>query len=165
MCPVVTHAEIQCFIQAYLDAYKKLSFNLSENNKHFLLPKFLTEKCEIIISISKAKGVSIRFIVNQKKDSIQFQDTMKPIEDEVLPRLLEKGNVFFVLDGERQVLENINLITKEYYDKNREIIEKLTRSSNFIMDKPEKFFDIVSGDIKLINCTLAFSEGKMTMTD
>jgi hypothetical protein len=66
--------------------------------------------------------------------------------------------VFFVLDGERQVLENINLITREYFDKHKDLIEKLTRSTNFVMDNAEKFIDVISGDLKLIDCTLAFSE-------
>ena len=155
---IVTHSEMECFIRAYLDTYKKLSFNLSDHNKRFLLPRYLTEKCEVTVTISKAKGTSIRFNANQKNESFKFQDTTKSIEDEVLPKLSQKSGVFFVLDGERQVLENINLVTKEYFDKNKELIEKLTRSANFIMDNAEKFIDVISGDLKLVDCTLAFSE-------
>jgi hypothetical protein len=158
MMTIVTHSEMECFIRAYLDIYKKLSSNLSDYNKHFLLPRYLTEKCEITVTISKAKGTSIRFNVNQKKEVFTFQNTTQSIEDEVLPKLSQKNGVFFVLDGERQVLENINLITREYFDRNKELIEKLTRSTNFVMDNAEKFIDVVSGDLKLVDCTLAFCE-------
>ena len=60
--------------------------------------------------------------------------------------------VYFILDGENQVLENINLITKDFYDDNKELIETLTKSTNSIMDNAEKFVKIISGDLKtLIN--------------
>jgi hypothetical protein len=116
----------------------------------------LNTKCKVVVTISKAKGASIRFNANQRKEAFKFQDTSKSIEDEVLPKLSQKNGVFFLLDGERQVINNINLLTKEYYDKNKESIEKLTRSANFIMDQAEKFIDVISGDLKLIDCTLAF---------
>lgn len=162
---IVTHSEMQCFIQAYLDTYKKLSSDLSDHNKHFLLPRYLTEKCEIVVTISKIKGTSIRFNINQKKESFKFQDTTQSIEDEVLPILSQKSGVFFVLDGERQALENINLITREYFDRHKELIEKLTRSTNFVMDNAEKFIDVISGDLKLVDCTLAFCKNSSDNLD
>lgn len=155
---IVTHSEMESFVQTYFDTYRKLSFNLSDLQRSLLLPHYLTKKCEVTITISKSKGTSIRFETNQKKEIFRFQDTSKSIEDEVLPKLSEKSGVFFVLDGERQVLENINLITREFFDKNKELVEKLTRSANFVMNDAEKFIDVISGDLKLIDCTLAFSE-------
>ena len=75
MMTIVTHSEMECFIRTYLDTCKRLSSDLSEYNKHFLLPRYLTEECQIIVTISKAKGTSIRFNVNQKKEVFMFQDT------------------------------------------------------------------------------------------
>jgi hypothetical protein len=88
-------------------------------------------------------------------------DTEKSIEEEVLPLLSPEGSVFLVINAQNQVLENINLITKEFYDKHKDLIEKLTRSTNFIMEAPKKFVEVISGDLKLIDCTLAFcKDGK-----
>jgi len=153
---IATHSELESFIKTYLNRFSSLAANLSESQKHLLLPRYLSKKCEITGTISKVKGVSIKFNVTENKESISFQDTEKSIEDEVLPPLSAKGSVFLVLHGQNQVLENMNLITKEFYLKHKELIKKLTRSSNFIMDKAKKFVEIVSGDLKLIDCTLAF---------
>lgn len=154
---IVTHSELEKFIRTYLNTFSNLTSKLSESQKHLLLPRYLSKKCNIITTISKIKGVSIRFDVPKNKESLTFQDTKKSIEDEVLPILAQQGSVFFVLDGKNQVLENINLITKEFYDKHKDLIVELTRSTNFIMsDDAEKYVDIVSGDLKLVDCTLAF---------
>lgn len=158
---IITHSELESFIKTYLNRFYSLAANLSESQKHLLLPRYLSKKSEIMVTISKAKGASIRFKVTENKESISFQDTEKSIEDEVLPLLSREGSVFLILDGQNQVLENINLIRKEFYDKHKDLIEKLTRSTNFIMDAPKKFVEVVSGDLKLIDCTLAFcKDGK-----
>jgi hypothetical protein len=163
--PVITHSELEIFIKTYLNKFSQLTSNLSWDQKVLLLPRYLAEKCEITATISRSKGVSIRFNVTKNKESFKFKDTEKSIEDEVLPSLSASGNVFLVLDGENQVLENINLITKEFYDKNKDLIEKLTRSSNFIMDGAKKFVEIVSGDLKLVDCTLAFCKNGKDILD
>lgn len=130
-----------------------------------LFPKYLNTKCEITGTISKVNGIAIRFRSGKEKESFVFQDTSKAIEDEVLPTLSKKGEVFFILEGERQVLENVNLITREFYDRHKDLIEKLTRSSNFVMSGAEKFVEVISGDLKLIDCTLAFCDGGTDVLD
>lgn len=154
--PVITHSELEIFIKTYLNKFSQLTSNLSWDQKVRLLPKYLVEKCEITATISRSKGVSIRFNVTKNKESLKFKDTEKSIEDEVLPSLSANGDVFLVLDGENQFYSNISLITKEFYDKNKDLIEKLTRGSNIIMNGAKKFVEIVSGDLKLVDCTLAF---------
>jgi len=161
----VTHSELKMFIKTYLETFLHLTSNLSESQKTLLLPNYIAKKCEIIGTISKVKGVSIRFNVTQNKESFTFQDTKKSIEDAVLPSLDSSSNVFFVLDGKNQVLENINLITKEFYDRNKNLIEKLTRSTNFIMGGAEKFVDVISGDLKLVDCTLGFCKNGEEILD
>lgn len=161
---IVTQSELELFIKTYLNRFSSLAGNLSESQKHLLLPRYLGKKCEIIGTISKVRGISIKFNVTENKESISFQNTEKPIEDEVLPLLSAEGSVLVVLDGQNQVVENVNLITKEFYDKHKDLVEKLTRSTNFIMDAPRKFVEVVSGDLKLIDCTLAFcKDGKDTL--
>jgi len=162
--PIVTHVELELFIKIYLNKFSQLTSKLSELQKTLLLPGYLSEKCEITGTVSKSRGVGIRFNVANKK-SFNFQDTENLIEDEVLPLLYTNGNVFFVLDGRNQVLENVNLISKEFFDKNKDLIEKLTRSSNLIMSRPKKFIEIISGDLKLINCTLAFLKSGKNILD
>jgi hypothetical protein len=162
---IATHSELETFIRAYLNTFHTLSSKLSESQKTLLLPRYLNTKCEIIGTISKANGISVRFKGGQEKESFDFQDTSKSIEDEVLPTLSQKGEVFFILNGERQVLENVNLMTREFYDGHKELIEKLTRSTNFVMSGAEKFVDVISGDLKLIDCTLAFCEGGRNALD
>lgn len=152
----VTHTELETFIKTYLNRFLFLTANLSRSQKHLLLPRYIDKKCEIIGTISKVKGVSIRFNVTENKESFIFQDSDRSIDDEVLPLLSSAGNVFFVLDGKNQVLENANLITKKFFDKYKDLIEKLTRSTNFIMEGPKKFVEVVSGDLKLVDCTLGF---------
>jgi hypothetical protein len=163
--PVVTHSELETFIKAYLNKFSQLTSDLSWDQKVLLLPRYLVEKCEITLTISNKKGVGIRFDI-AKKESFKFKDTEKSIEDEVLPSLSINGNnVFFIVDGESQVLQNINLITKRFYDKNKDLIEKLTRATNLIMDNAKKFIEIVSGDLKLIDCTLAFCKNGKDVMD
>ena len=153
---IITHSELETFIKEYLNTFQSLSSKLSEIQKSLLFPKYLTKKCEIIGTISNVNGIAIRFKSGKEKESFVFQDTSKAIEDQVLPALSKKGEVFFILEGERQVLENVNLITGEFYDRHRDLIENLTRSSNFVMRGAEKFVKMISGDLKLIDCTLAF---------
>lgn len=162
--PNVTHSELEAFVKSYLTTFQRLTSNLSHSQKTLLLPKYLAKKCQVIGTISKVSGVSIRFNV-MDKEVFRSQDTGKSIEDEVLPNLSSQGNVFFVLDGQNQILQNVNLITKEFYDKHKDLIEKLTRSTNLIMDKAEKFVDVVSGDLKLIDCTLAFCRNGRDILD
>lgn len=158
---IITHSELESFVKTYLDTFYSLTANLSESQKHLLLPRYLSKKSQIIGTISKVKGVSIRFNVIETEGSISFLDTEKSIEEEVLPLLSPEGSVFLVINAQNQVLENINLITKEFYDKHKDLIEKLTRSTNFIMEAPKKFVEVISGDLKLIDCTLAFcKDGK-----
>lgn len=162
---IVTHSVLEAFIKGYLNTFNSLSSNLSGTQKSLLLPKYLNTKCEITGTISKVNGIAIKFKSGKEKSSFVFQDTSKAIEDEVLPKLSMKGEVFFILEGERQVLENVNLITREFYDKHKDLIEKLTRSSNFVMDGAEKFVEVISGDLKLIDCTLAFCDGARDVLD
>jgi len=158
---VVTHSELEAFIKKYLDRFAALTTNLSEDQKVLLLPNYLAKKCKIIGTISSVKGVGMRFNATKNMETLRFQYTDKPIEDTILPSLSAGDNIFFVLDGQNQILENINLVTKEFFVKYQNIIEKLTRSSNFIMDGAKKFIEIVSGDLKLVDCTLAFrKDGK-----
>lgn len=161
----VTHSQLEAFIKTYLDTFSRLTSNLSETQKTLLLPRYIVHKCVIIGTISRVHGISIRFNVTQNKESFRFQDTGKSIEDAVLPSLSSHGNVFFVLDGQNQVVENINLVTREFYDKNKDLIEKLTRSTNFVMEGAEKFVDVVSGDLKLVDCTLAFCKDGSDVLD
>ena len=77
---------------------------MSDTQKSLLLPKYLNTKCEITGTISKVNGTAIRFKSGKEKESFVFQDTSKAIEDEVLPTLSKKGEVFFILEGERQVV-------------------------------------------------------------
>jgi hypothetical protein len=162
---IVTHSELETFIKEYLNTFRSLSSNLSDTQKSLLLPKYLNTKCEITGTISKVNGTAIRFKSGKEKESFVFQDTSKAIEDEVLPTLSKKGEVFFILEGERQVVENVNLITREFYDEHKDVIEKLTRSSNFVMNGAEKFVEVISGDLKLIDCTLAFCDGAIDVLD
>jgi len=162
---IVTHSELEAFIKEYLNTFHSLSSNLSETQKSLLFPKYLNTKCEITGTVSKVNGIAIRFKSGKEKESFVFQDTSKAIEDEVLPTLSKKGEVFFILEVERQVLENVNLITREFYDRHKELIEKLTRSSNFVMSGAEKFVEVISGDLKLIDCTLAFCDGGKDVLD
>jgi len=162
---IITHSEFESFIKTYLNRFYSLTANLSKSQKHLLLPRYLSKKSEKMVTISKLNGVSIRFKITDDKESISFQATDKSIEDEVLPLLGRDGSVFIVLDGQSQVLQNINLITREFYDKHKDLVEKLTRSTNFIMDAPKKFVEVVSGDLKLIDCTLAFCKDDKDVLD
>jgi len=159
---VVTHSELEAFIGTYLSKFSALTANLSPDQKYLILPRYLSEKCDIIGTISRTKGVSLKFVVREDKQSSRFEETDKPIGDEVLPMISVEGkHAFLILDGENMVLQNVNLITKEFYDNHSELVDKLTRATNLIMDEPKRFVEVVSGDLKLIDCSLAFcKDGK-----
>ena len=70
---ILTHSELELFIKTYLNTFSSLSANLSESQKHLLLPRYIGKKCEITGTISKVKGVSIRFSVTKNKESFSFQ--------------------------------------------------------------------------------------------
>jgi len=163
--PIITQPELELFIRTYLNRFTKLTSGFSDSQKHLLLPKYLKEKCAIVGAISKTKGVSIRFNARKNKESIRCKYAEKSIENEALPLISADGNVLFTIDGKNQVLENLNLLTKEFYDKHEELIEKLTRSTNFIMEEPKKFVEIISGDLQLVDCTLGFYKNGKKILD
>jgi hypothetical protein len=158
--PVVTCSELEVFIKRYLKKFSQLTRHLSQDQKVYL-PKYLVEKCEIIATISRSKGVSIRFNTTKNKESFQCKYTEKSIENEVLPCLSAEGRVLFCVDRENLFRNNINMITPEFYDEYKDFIEKLTRGNNIIMRGIKKIVEVVSGDLKFVDCALAFcKDGK-----
>jgi hypothetical protein len=162
--PVITRSELEIFINAYLKKFSELTFGLSKEQKDLLLPRYLIEKCEIIATVSRSKGVSIRFNITKNRESFEFQNTEKSIEDEVLPSLSGKGCFFRVSDGKSQSFYNRNLITQEFYDKHKDFIDTLARGSNFFL-KEEKIAEIASGDLELVDCALAFCKNGKDVLD
>ncbi len=156
---IVSSSQLEKFIKSYLQTFEELASKFRRSDRVLILPRYLTDpyKNKVKAAISETHGVTIEFFAERIKEDMQIEVKTERVEDIVFPKLSENGNVFFTVEGPNTILENVNLITQEFYEKHKELIEKLSRATNIVMDNPKTFIEVREGDIKLIDVTLAYS--------
>jgi hypothetical protein len=125
-----------------------------------LFPEYLSYCFYVKGYISKTHGVAIEFIEptdEWEADNwkIDIEEVNERIENYVLPLIPENKNVFFEIDGEGNVLENLNLITDRFFAKYKEVIETLSQATNLLGSDVGWFVRVKSGDVKLIDIGIA----------
>jgi len=112
--------------------------------------------------ISWLHGVAIEMVKTSKEYVIKVDETHREVEEVVLPRLSKSDNALFSISGSFNVIEGLNIISEEFYNRYHNIIDNLSRATNFIIDtkKLGLVVKLLSGDVKLINVSVAYRRGK-----
>jgi len=157
---IVSKDQLQKFIQSYLQQIKEMTASYHSIERGLLFPEYLSYCFYVKGYISKTHGVAIEFIEptdEWEADNwkIDIEEVNERIENYVLPLIPENKNVFFEIDGESNVLENLNLITDRFFAKYKEVIETLSQATNLLGSDVGWFVRVKSGDVKLIDIGIA----------
>lgn len=161
---IVTPSQLENFVRCYIQTFEKLTAKIKREDRALILPQHLARPHRVNGVISKIHGVAVEFAERSPRWVIKTSYDERRIEEAVLLKISEEDSTFFTNSGISNTLENVNLVTKEFYEKQRQTIENLTRSVNFVMDNVGYFIKIKNGDIKLIDISLAYVEGGREFT-
>ena len=160
MQPIVSREQLQKFIQSYLYQIKEMTAKYPSIERGLLFPEYLSYCFHVKGYISKTHGVAIEFVeptgeweANNWK--IDIEEVNERIENFVLPLIPEGENGFFEIAGEGNVLEDLNLITDEFFIKYREVVKTLSKATNLLGRNIGWFVRVKSGDVKLIDIGIA----------
>jgi len=157
----VTEEQIRTFVQAYIDRLKEMTAKYKSPERALLFPDYLSHCFYVKAVISKTHGVAIEFVDkvgDWESDNwkISVEETEEGIESSVLPVISASGNGFFEIAGNNIVLENLNLITEDFYAKYKHIIDPLSRATNLIGRDFGWFIKVKDGgDVRLIDVGIA----------
>ncbi len=130
------------FVREYISAFETQSEMVSRSYKILLFPAYLHTPHKIKCTIS-----------------VQVSFDPRRIVDAVLPKLSDSGVPLWLIGGRDITIGNMNLITREFFDRYEKIITVLSRATNFRLDANfSKFFDITAGDVRLVDVSLAYLE-------
>src|SRR5438093_2256552 len=147
---MISRTQMEKFVKTYLETIEKQSAAVPRGYKILLFPSYLSTPRQVKCTISTTFGAAIHFDQTSAKWDIQVVFNPNRIADAVLPRLSDSGQPMFLNAGQNNHVLNINLITKEFYDKYESIIVGLSRGTNFRLDGNfNKFFDLTAGDLRL----------------
>jgi len=123
-------------------------------------PEYISHCFYVKGYISRRHGVAIEFIEptgEWEVDSwrVDIEETDERVEDIVLPLISEDREGFFEIAGEGIVIESLNLIDTEFFHKYKEIIQTLSKATNFLKKDPGWFVRVKAGDVKLIDVGVA----------
>jgi hypothetical protein len=121
-----------------------------------LIPKYVSSPYQIIGTISRTKGVAIEFVVAKEGQNVEIRWEEKPVEDLFFSPLGRHGFPLFVVQGSNNIVENVNIITQEFYLNNKEFIDNLSRCTNLILEGAGSVLKLESGDIRLVDVTLSY---------
>jgi hypothetical protein len=157
---IVSKDQLQNFIQSYLKQIKEMTAKYPSTERVLIFPEYLSYCFHIKGYISKTHGVAIEFVepINEWKTDnwkIDIEEINESVEDFVLPLIPEGKNGFFEITGEGVVIENLNLITDEFFAKYKDIINTLSKGTNFLGRNIGWFMRVKRGDAKLIDIGIA----------
>jgi hypothetical protein len=160
MRQIVSKDQLHKFIQSYLQQIKEITTNYSSIERGLLFPEYLSYCFHVKGYISKTHGVAIEFVEptgEWEADhwKIDIEEVDDRVENFVLPLIPKSNNGFFEIDGQDNVLENLNLITDNFFAKYKEVIITLSEATNLVGKDIGWFVRVKSGDVKLINIGIA----------
>jgi hypothetical protein len=157
---IVSGDQLQKFIQSYLQQVREMTERYLSIERGLLFPEYLSYCFHVRGYISKSHGVAIEFIeptgeweANNWK--VDIQEVEERVENVVLPLIPQNNSGFFEIEGEGNVLENLNLITDNFFAKYKEVIMTLSEATNLVGKDVGWFVRVKSGDVKLINIGIA----------
>lgn len=148
--------EIGEFLEEYHREADKIIGKFHED-RYRIFPSYLTDSYRIHMVVSTTKGAAVKYEEPSERRNYTSQATSESIEDVTMARLSSLSKkCFFRNQGNNNVLENLNLLTKEFYDANRVIIDALSKAANLVMDNPGRFVEVEAGDLRLLNIGLGY---------
>lgn len=151
---IVSPHEIISFLEDYHREADKI-LEKFDHDRFRIFPSYLTNAYQIRVIVSTTKGVAVKYEIPSETRNYISETTSQPIEDATLTRISAASNkCLFKNQGNNNVLENLNLLTKDFYEAKREIIDALSKAANLVMENPGRFVELEAGDLRLINVGL-----------
>jgi len=153
---VINAQRLQEFVQSYFGTFAELSAKVKNEDRQLLFPKYLSGNYLAKCTISRRNGAAIEFLEKEPPLVVEVNYVDDDIEYVVFPRMSGRKPLF-LCKGENTIIRNLNIITKSYYNVQRDSIEALSRSTNLVTDFDlESFIRIEKGDIRLIDVGIAY---------
>jgi hypothetical protein len=151
---VIDENKLLEFVRSYFNTFSELSSKVKDNDRQLLFPKYLIANYKVKCNISKNGGAAIEFL----EKSPPLTTEINYIEDDIESALPHMGGTkpLFICRGQNVVIRNLNILSKDYYEANKNFIEQLTRSANFVMQDLQHVVKIEAGDTRLIDVAIAF---------
>jgi hypothetical protein len=156
---MLSRNQIERFVNAYVTKFESLSASVERNYRILLFPSYLASPHKIRCTISSTFGVAIEFYETADKWKVEVNFDSRRIEDAVLPSLSQGGAPFFQNRGSNNTIGSLNLITRDFFERHKEVLEALSRAANLVKDQPNKFFEIEQGDLRLVDLGLGYNDG------
>ncbi len=145
-------------MNAYIERFENLSAKVERGFRILLFPPYLATPHKIRCTISSNFGAAIEFYEPTEKWKIEVQFDQRRIEDAVLPTLSQTGTPFFSNRGSNNTIRGLNLLTREFFEHHKEVLEALTRGANLVKDQVNRFLEIGEGDLRLVDVALGYSQ-------
>lgn len=160
---IVSERTLRSFILAYLDKLHELTQQVKQVYPtialDLLFPEFIVKPFQIKGVISRRHGVAIGFIKPTNEIIVEIVKTDKRIEDTILPRLSDGNKPVFHINESFVTISNLNIISKDFYAKYKDVIEALTRATNLIVGPNLGYVvKVIRGDVKLVDVSIAYRE-------
>lgn len=150
----VSRHRLKEFIRTFIDYIHTVVSQYSDYE--LIFPPYMVYPHRIKCVVAR-NGVVIEFLNKADKLKIDvFHEENLSLEEYLSPKLSNENKAFFVVNGEFTRIENINLITRDFYEKFKDIVDNLFGATTIVMDKPSSFVKVNRGSIKLVNVGIAF---------
>jgi hypothetical protein len=144
------------FIKAYAEKLLSSTSKFSQDEKILLFPEHLQRPFNVLGTISKSHGVSIEFTNSAEVTSVRVQYVDPRIDEYIFPKIGSSEKPALKVNAENLGITSINFVSRSFYDRYKEIIEVLCRSSNFLLgDFFGRFLEVGQGDIQLTDASFA----------
>lgn len=151
---MVTCGQLKEFVLSFVK-YMRETVSQYPNVEH-TFPIYMWSPYRIVCVISKKNGVAIEFMEKSKDWEISIRKTDKRIEEYLSKLPCNNDRAFFEINGEFNRIESVNLVTRDFYEAFKDIIDCLCRSTTFVMEKPCLFVRLKAGSVKLVNVGIAY---------
>ncbi len=160
---IVTEDTLKDFILAYLNKLHTLIQQVKRTypttTLDLLFPEFIVKPFHIKAVISHRHGVAIEFIKPVDKITIEVVRTDKRIDEMILPRLSGGNESVFCINGSFVIISSLNIISRDFYTKYKDVIEALTQATNLIVGHNMGYVvKVIRGDVKLVDISIAYKE-------
>jgi len=161
---MVTRDVLRDFISAYWSKLHELASQIRQSyptiDLNLVFPRFMIEPFYVRGVISRRHGVAIEFVQPANEVIIEVVETDKEVEEVVLPRLSDGDEPVFRVEGSFVEIEDLNIISEDFYRKYKDLVDSLTRATNIIVESRLGYVvKVISGDVRLIDVSIAYIEG------
>jgi len=160
---MMTKDALRSFILAYWGKLHELVSKVRQSyptiDLDLVFPQFMIKPFYVRGVMSSRHGIAIEFVRPANEITIELIETDKEVEEVVLPRLSGGDEPVFHIKESFIEIENLNIISEDFYRRHKDLIDALTRAANFVAtSKLGYVVKVVSGDVKLIDVSIAYVE-------